>query len=110
MAIFSWRAQVESSGDSTFTVFSSKFGDGYSQDIPNGLNNEVQTWSVVVKGYRAEVAPVLAFLRERKGRQFQWRAPNTAALGWYSCKQFGQRDEGGDFWTITMKFEQAYAP
>lgn len=110
MAVFNWRAEVGSSGNADFTMFSSKFGDGYSQDVPNGLNNEVQKWSVVVSGKGPRVREVLTFLRNQKGVPFQWKAPNTTALGWYKCKRYSQSDEGGDYWTLTMEFEQAYAP
>jgi Phage-related protein len=113
MAIFGFRAEVGTSGDGEFAVFSSKFGDGYSQDTPNGLNNETQKWSVKVssKGGSAKtVQQALDFIRAQKGLPFQWRAPNTTGLGWYACKRYSQSDEGGDFWTLTMQFEQAYRP
>ena len=107
---FNWRVQVETSGTGEFSMFTSRFGDGYAQEIPNGLNNEAQNWTVVFKGYKAEVAPVLAFLRAQKGQPFLWKAPNTDAPGYYTCKRYTQNDEGGSFWTLTMEFEQGYAP
>lgn len=113
MSVFTWRAEVGSSGNGEFAMFSSVFGDGYSQEIPNGLNNETQKWSVVVSskgGSARTVQQVLDFIRAQKGQPFQWKAPNTAALGWYKCKRYSQSDEGGDYWTLTMEFEQAYAP
>lgn len=108
MAVFNWRVEVGSSGNSDFSVFASKFGDGYSQISPNGLNNETQRWTARVSGKSKRILPILAFLREHGGAPFEWRAPNTSGLGWYSCKRFSQFDEGGDYWTITMEFEQAY--
>lgn len=110
MAVFTWRVEVGSSGSSDFAVFSSKFGDGYSQEVPNGMNNEVQKWSVVVSGKGSRHRDVVQFLRDHKGSPFQWKAPNTDGLGWYKCKRYSQTDAGGDYWTLTMEFEQAYIP
>jgi len=113
MSIFTWRAEVGTSGNGDFSVFSSKFGDGYSQDVPNGLNNETQKWTVVVSskgGNGRTVQQVLDFIREQKGAPFEWQAPNTAALGWYKCQRYSQSDQGGDYWTLSMEFEQVYAP
>lgn len=110
MAVFTWRAEVGSAGQSDLAVFSSKFGDGYSQDIPNGINNETQQWTVKVTGKGPVVRQVLAFLKAQRGTPFQWKAPNTTGLSWYSCKRWEQSDEGGDHWTLSMTFVQAYMP
>jgi len=110
MSVFTWRAEVASSGTGEFAMYSSRFGDGYSQDVPAGQNNERQKWSVVVSGYGPQHRQVLAFLRGLRGQPFQWKAPNTDALGWYKCVRYSQGDEGGDYWTLTMEFEQSFAP
>ena len=110
MAVFTWRAEIGTTNNTDFAMFTSRFGDGYAQEVPNGLNNESQKWNVKVSGKGPRARAVLQFLRNHKGQPFQWKAPNTAGLGWYSCKRYSQSDEGGDYWTITMEFEQAYAP
>lgn len=116
MAIFNWRAEVGTTGNGEFSVFTSRFGDGYTQDVPNGINNETQKWSVKVSGKGLPgggqmVQAVLDFIRAQAGSPFQWKHPNMrGALGWYSCKRYSQSDEGGDYWTITMEFEQSYQP
>ncbi len=110
MSVFTFRAEVESTGTGEFGVYSSRFGDGYSQDIPAGIRNERQKWSVSVSGRGPYIREVLAFLRAERGQPFQWMAPNTTVLGWYNCKRYSQSDQGGDYWTLTMDFEQAGAP
>lgn len=113
MSVFIWRAEVGSSGTGEFNMFSSKFGDGYSQDIPNGVNNETQKWSVKVSskgGPDRTFQQALDFIRAQRGQPFQWKHPNASGLGWYKCKRYSQSDEGGDYWTLTMEFEQAYMP
>lgn len=106
MEIFTWRGQVSTSGSGEFAMFKSEFGDGYSQDIPNGLQNEKQKWSVEVKGSKEYVEAALAFIRARKGQTFQWRAPLTSALGYYKCQRYSMNDEGGATWVLRLEFEQ----
>lgn len=107
---FTWRAEIASSGSGEFPMRSSNFGDGYTQDSPTGLNNEKQKWNVSVSGYSANVGPVLDFIRAHKGIAFFWKAPLTSAPGYYVCVSYSSSDQGGDFWTITMQFEQRYKP
>lgn len=107
---FTWRAEAKSQGNGEFAVYTSKFGDGYSQEVPQGLNNETQKWSVVVSGYSAYVQPALDFIRAHKGQVFFWHAPRTSAPGYYKCKRYSLSDEGGAYWTLTLEFEQGYLP
>jgi phage-related protein len=109
MAVFTWKVEVGTSGSGEFAMFSSKFGDGYSQDIPNGLNNETQKWSAKRSGYEKDVQPVLDFIRERKGQPFEWKPP-SGQMGWYACKRYSLSPGGGAWTELTMEFEQAYAP
>lgn len=110
MAIFSWRAQLPTSATTDVAVLSSKFGDGYSQDMPDGLRPVSSKWTVVVSGKGPMIRDVLAFLITHKGMPFQWRAPNTTGLTWWKCKRWLESDEGGDYWTVTMDFEKANMP
>ena len=58
----------------------------------------------------ANVDPALAFIRARKGYEsFVWTPPKGVA-GLYRCKSYTPRDQGGGFFTLTMEFEQVYAP
>jgi phage-related protein len=109
MAVFTWRAEVGTTGTGEFAMFSSKFGDGYSQDIPNGLNNETQKWNVQVSGYERNVQPVIDFIRAQKGLPFQWKPP-VGQLGWYKCLRYSVDPDGGSWTTFRMEFEQSYAP
>lgn len=107
---FIWKAEVSTSGSGTFTTSSAKFGDGYSQEVPDGINNEVQSWSVEVKGRKPDVQPALDFIRSHKGMSFFWKPPLSAVPGYFKCKKYNLRDEGGSYWTLSLDFEQGYAP
>lgn len=107
---FIWKAEVATSGSGTFDVSSTKFGDGYSQDMPNGINSESQSWSVEVKGRKADVQPPLDFIRSHKGMSFFWKPPFSDVPRYFKCKKYDLRDEGGSYWTLSLAFEQGYAP
>lgn len=109
MAVFTWKAEVGTSGSGDFAVFASRFGDGYSQQIPNGLNNETQKWSVRVSGYERDVQPVVDFIRAHKGLPFQWKPP-MGPLSWFTCTRHSFDPGGGAWMTYVMEFEQGYAP
>ena len=107
---FTWRAEVQSGGSGEFAMSSAKFGDGYTQEVPLGLNNEQQKWSVNVSGYQTYVAACLAFIQARKGQSFFWKAPFQSAPGYWKCKRWSASDQGAAYWTLILEFEQAFAP
>lgn len=107
---FTWRAEVSTSGSGEFSMLTAKFGDSYSQEVPNGINNELQRWTVSVSGYPEHVQPALDFIRAHKGQSFIWKAPRSTAPGYYKCKKYSLGDQGGAWWTFTFEFEQAFAP
>ena len=108
--IFYWPVTTDSSGDAEFGMHTAKFGDGYEQNVPAGINNEKQSWNVVCNGYRPYVIDtVLAFVRGRKGRAFRWTPPG-AVQGWYKCPRYQVKNEGGNYYIVTFTFEQTYKP
>lgn len=60
---FNFTVDAGTSGKVTFRTRSAQFGDGYKQEVADGLNNKVQAWTVTITDvYADELAPVLAFL------------------------------------------------
>ena len=48
-------------------VLSAKFGDGYGQDSPDGLNADLQTWDLVFEDeYAADIVGMRDFLKGKK--------------------------------------------
>lgn len=103
---FTWQVTGESSGGSEFKTNRTTFGDGYSQEIADGINNEYQKWNVTYVGDYDEIDDVIAFLRAHYGaRSFYWKPP-FSPIGFYRCKKFNPIKQGGKVWTMTMEFEQ----
>ena len=107
---FTWRVETASSGETTFNVSSAKFGDGYSQEVPQGINNIMRSWNITVSGYEAQIAPIIAFLEAHAGAtRFLWKPP-MRPLGYYTCKRFRETPNGGGHFTLTAEFELAHLP
>lgn len=107
---FTWRVTTDSSGDATYRVATSKFGDGYKQEVGDGLNNKEQAWKTTFVGYKSECEAVIAFLDDHEGHTpFYWKPP-LHAQGLFTCKKYSVADNGGSFFTLSMEFEQAFAP
>ena len=106
---FIWKGQVATSGNGTFAMRAANFGEGYSQTVPLGMNNESQKWSVVIEGYRDQVMPALNFIRAVRGGSFLWTPP-LGDEGYYHCPSYSTNDKGGAYFQVTFQFEQGYAP
>ena len=104
---FNWRVHATASGGGDFMLTESRFGDGYRQSAPFGLNNEEQKWSVTVSG--SIVDEVLAFIRAHKGASFFWTPPK-GDQGYYICKRYSPSDQGSGYFTLSLEFEQVFFP
>ena len=108
--VFAWKVQANASGGGEFRTLKIPFGEGYSQEAEDGLNNDVQKWTVTYSEYKAKVATVLAFVRAHKGAiPFFWTPP-MGVVGYYKCKSYKQVDQGGGYWDLVMEFEQGFQP
>lgn len=108
---FSFKTTTESNLESQFLSFTAKFGDGYAQDIPKGINTEDQRWTVTISGYwETETKAVRDWLRAHEDEVFFWKPRTETAPLTFKCKKYSLKSNGGDHWTITMEFEQRYLP
>ncbi|MDN7144098.1 phage tail protein [Pseudomonas sp. JQ170] len=110
IATFNWVPDDEASSDSTFRTRKSQFGDGYAQVASDGLNAEVDSWTLSFGGLAEEVKPILDFIRSHRGaRSFLWTPPGSA-LGMYRCETFRQQRKPGGIVVVAATFERAYHP
>jgi phage-related protein len=107
---FNWRVHSTASGGGEIATSKSQFGDGYSQELPLGLNSETQRWTVTVSGYAALIDEVLAFIRAKQGAESFYWTPPRGAQGYYRCKRYNTSDVGGAYFTLQMEFEQVFTP
>ncbi len=91
-------------------VVSSKFGDGYEQRRPDGINNVEQSWSLFFVCQSVSVAQaILNFLRARQGSElFTWTPPDATTSIMVICREYSTDDEPGNSRTINATFEQVF--
>lgn len=107
--IYSQEPQVEYA----YAELSARFGDGYEQVAPDGINNERQTWNIELWGHLQadDMAGVRSFLRLRKtrGESFFWTPPNEPAAR-FRCTKLSATDEREGYIRISCTFEQTFQP
>lgn len=108
---FTWPTEKGVAGEIKQRTRTKQFGDGYSQAVSDGINNEQQSWPVSFTGNVARIKEIIDFLRRHKGANaFLWTPP-LGELGLYKCPAgFQPSHKGGSVYTLTATFEQTFHP
>lgn len=108
---FTWCPQNETEGRSEFRVLSTQFGDGYRQEVGDGINNEERSWPLLFAGYERDIKPVRDFLRRHAGfKPFLWIPPMETEHGLFVAREFSLKPMCGKFYTLTATFEERFSP
>lgn len=110
---FEWKPSVEAQGQTRYAVRSVRFGEGYSQVVPQGLNNATQSWQLSFRGNASEIGPIQSFLDSTKGAEsFYWTPPLRGSGLFRVDTQRGvtARAHGGDLYTLEVTFQEVFAP
>ncbi|WP_341516402.1 phage tail protein [Citrobacter gillenii] len=76
MKIFRWKVKPGMDVASAPSVREVRFGDGYSQRSPAGLNADLKTYNVTLSVSREEATALESFLAEHGGwKSFLWTPP-----------------------------------
>jgi phage-related protein len=104
---FTWRPSFDSKLSQEPKITVTKFGDGYEQRTPNGINNSPEIWSVEFTASSASYPEVLTFIRARKGvESFYWATPFNQNKVFVCRKWAVVRKQGHT--VMTMEFEQVF--
>lgn len=107
-ATFTWYPDAGSSHECKPRVSVTKFGDGYEQRTPEGINTLPMQWSLTFSREKTEALEILAFLRERGGsKSFNWTNPLEEA-GIYVCREWNPTQLRGGAIQIVCSFEQVF--
>ncbi len=80
MKTFRWKVKPGMDVASAPSVRKVRFGDGYSQRAPAGLNANLKTYSVTLSVPREEATVLESFLEEHGGwKAFLWTPPYELA-------------------------------
>lgn len=100
------------------TVKATKFGDGYEQRTPIGVNTQPKIWNLKYTFANptgktglpsgTDANEFLAFLQERGGvTSFTWTDPRNKT-GKYVCREWEESSPKMGIVTISVKFEQVF--
>jgi phage-related protein len=110
---FTWPINGDPTGTIKYNLLESKFGDGYAQRIPNGINNKMQMWPVSIECDDITRAAIISFLDALNGASAFFWTPPGGVQGYYVCKSFSvvpHTSGASGFTTINALFEQTFAP
>lgn len=97
-------------GQVAFHVLSAQFGDGYSQEAADGINNKVQSWPLTFTGTKVEMQTIVDFFDAHAGwKGFYWTPP-LGVQGIYKVTAYSPSPIGGPMYSVTATFEQKFAP
>lgn len=72
---FEFSYELAAAGEDSPRLLSAKFGDGYVQEVPDGINPIESSWSITVTGSLETVRDARDFLRSHVGIWFWWFPP-----------------------------------
>jgi phage-related protein len=110
MAEFTWIPSIGFTNDSTPKVKTAKFGDGYSQRVPDGINNISQSWNLQFQSQPVEVAEAIeAFFRLKQGvTSFTWVPPGEVAEVKVIAPKWTKTYDSGISRSLSVTFERVY--
>lgn len=105
MKTFTWRMNMGASADVAHHVTKTQFGERVS----HGVNNKRKDWSGTKTGdFDTVIKPIMDFLDEHKGiTPFLWTDPHGITAK-YTCADHQVSQRKGNFWQISLKFEQVF--
>lgn len=107
---FNWSPRVNPSQTVTMRNRKAQFGDGYMQVSGDGINPRSQDWDLTFIGLESYIQAIKQFLDRHQGTTaFIWKPP-LEDTGLYRCDEYKPSPMGGDNWSLTATFKQAYKP
>lgn len=117
MAIYDWAESPGTARQVKPRVSATRFGDGYEERAPAGLNPITDVWTVQHRNVDDVVADaIVAFLEARftaaAGQEsFEWWPPRAAAAKRFKCSEWSRAlGDQVDTSSITATFEQVHEP
>lgn len=111
MAVFTpaYNPSYGSGNDIDFRMLNNNFGDGYHQDVPDGLNNIVETWNLAWNNINDENADdIIAQLKSFNGVAFEWTTPDGETKNW-TCGKISRIRSGFRNCNLSMTFTENFS-
>ena len=99
------------SGKQNFNILTSKFGDGYEQNISVGINNRKGEWPYQRTATKDEIIQIKDFFDRHKGSDsFLWDSPLDGGIRVKTDTSYTPTQVGGMIWRISTTFTQVFYP
>ena len=110
MAEFNWIPSRGFTSDSSPKVNIAKFGDGYAQRVPAGINNIDKTWNLTFQSQPIATANAIeTFLVLKQGAiPFSWLPTGDSTEVQVVCSKWSKVYESHLTSTISATFERVY--
>ena len=106
METFKWKVKPDMKKEFEPRVKSVKFGDGYEQRRPDGINNNLKKYNVTLIYINSESLQIESFLEKHAGvTGFLWKPPHQSELIKVLCRKWSS-SVGMIRTEITAEFEQ----
>ncbi len=117
MATFAWAESSSSALEEAPRVAETKYGDGYAERAPDGLNATKQAWSLTFRAVSREAGDdIVAFFRARNTaigglENFDWAPLWSSSTIKVVCRGWTRTQlDAWDESDITCRFERDYRP
>ena len=109
MSTFTWAVSYNSSKSVKPRVKQAKFGDGYSQESPDGINNVSEEWNVSFDNLDFSTFNAIeSFFKATKGYiAFDWTTPDGLS-GKFKCREWQFSHSSFERRNGSAKFEQVF--
>jgi phage-related protein len=89
-----------------------KFGDGYSQRVTVGLNQNPKSWSLTWQVSPTDAATIETFLDQRAAdaASFTWTPPDTSTSYQWICYEWSKSVDSVRLVSIQATFDQVFEP
>ena len=107
MPTFTWVPDYGAKRTIKPRILQAKFGDGYSQDTRDGVNNLLEVWKLsFTRRTAAEVTAIDTFLMSAAGTsQFVWTTPRGVMFN-FKCREWETDDSIPSDSSLLCTFEQ----
>ncbi|MTD34035.1 phage tail protein [Paludibacterium denitrificans] len=109
---FTWTPDYSAKLSRAPRVLKAQFGDGYDQRVPDGINNNPQSWALTFNNRtNADADAIDAFLSAQNGvTWFWWTPPRVNAAIKVVCEKWDKSEATFNGTTVTATFDQKFDP
>ncbi len=99
-----------SSVTSKFRTVTAKFGDGYRQDAPDGINDRTDVWDLRFEHLQATQRDIVKnfFDTVKTSTSFTWQAPGDSVVKTWKATSGLSRTNMGITTTLAITIEQVF--